>query len=130
MDLIPRKFFLDDVFEDFLPENGKNNMKCDIYEKNDNYNIEMDLPGFNKEDISLDVEDDYLVVSAEKSESTNEDEKNYIKRERKYNKYQRSFHIGNINEDKISAKFNNGTLVVTFPKAQEKINTKAIKIED
>ena len=130
MDLIPRKFFLDDVFEDFLPETGKNNMKCDIYEKNGNYNIEMDLPGFSKEDINIDIEDDYLIVSAEKSESTSEDEKNYIKRERKYNKYQRSFHIGNINENKISAKFNNGTLHVTFPKEKEKMLTKKVEIKD
>ena len=51
MDLIPRKFYLDDIFDDFLTTKKEQTMKCDIYEKDGNYCIEMDLPGYDKEDI-------------------------------------------------------------------------------
>ena len=53
MDLIPRKFYLDDLFDNFITSRDNNNMKCDIYEKGGNYHIEMDIPGFDKNDISI-----------------------------------------------------------------------------
>ena len=53
MDLIPRKFYLDDIFDDFISSKKEQNMKCDIYEKDGNYHIEMDIPGFDKKDIQI-----------------------------------------------------------------------------
>ena len=71
MDLIPRKFYLDDLFDNFITSRDNNNMKCDIYEKGGNYHIEMDIPGFDKNDISIEVKDGYLTISAEKNEEDN-----------------------------------------------------------
>ena len=61
MNLVPRNFFLDDLFDD-LPEVKNNNMKCDIQEKDDKNYIEMDVPGFKKEDISIDCDNGYLTI--------------------------------------------------------------------
>ena len=131
MDLIPRKFYLDDVFDDFLPAKREQNMKCDIYEKDGNYHIEMDVPGFSKEDISVEAKDGYLTISAEKKNEVNEEDekKNYIRRERVYGKYERSFYVGDLDQDKIDAEFNNGCLKITVPKKEEVENKKVIEIK-
>ena len=130
MDLIPRRFYLDDIFDDFVPTRRNDNMKCDIYEKDGNYHIEMDVPGFKKEDISIEVEDGYLTISAEKNcENNEEDEdKNYIRRERSYNSYKRSFYLGDLDQDSIEAKFNDGMLNITVPKKEVTNNKKKIDI--
>ena len=131
MDLIPRKFYLDDVFDDFLPAKREQNMKCDIYEKDGNYHIEMDVPGFSKEDISVEAKDGYLTISAEKKNEVNEEDekKNYIRRERVYGKYERTFYVGDLDQDKIDAEFNNGCLKITVPKKEEVENKKVIEIK-
>lgn len=129
MNLFPNKFYLDDIFNDVLVQD-RNNMKCDIYEKDNKYYIEMDVPGFKKEDIKIAVNNDYLTITAvQDSKITEDKEKKYIKRERIYNKYQRSFYVGKINENDINARFNYGTLIVNFPKEIEKNNQKFIEIE-
>ena len=66
MNLIPRNFYLNDIFDDFMPVKDFGNMKCDIYEKDGNYNIEMDVPGFSKQDISIEANNGYLTITAEK----------------------------------------------------------------
>lgn len=128
MDLIPRNFYLDDFFDDFLISKGKNDMKCDIYEKDNKYFIEMDLPGFNKNDIKISVENKNLVISAEKELKT-DDSKNYIRKERSYSKYTRSFYVGNIFEEDIEASFESGILIVIIPKEEEKETKKYIDIK-
>ena len=81
MSLIPRSFFFDDDFDSFFfPTNRVRDMKCDIYEKDNTYFIEIDLPGFNKEDIKIDLKDKYLTVTATRNEEKKEDDKNYIRR--------------------------------------------------
>ncbi|MGN1355667.1 MAG: Hsp20/alpha crystallin family protein [Bacilli bacterium] len=131
MDLIPRKFYLDDIFDDFLTTKKGQTMKCDIYEKDGNYHIEMDVPGFSKEDISVEAKDGYLTISAEKKNEVNEEneKKNYIRRERVYGKYERSFYVGDLDQDKIDAEFNNGCLKITVPKKEEVENKKVIEIK-
>ena len=64
MDLIPRKLYLDDLFDNFMLTRESDSMKCDIYEKGGKYHIEMDVPGFDKKDISLEVKNGYLNVTA------------------------------------------------------------------
>ena len=129
MDLIPRRFYLDDIFDDFVPTRRNDNMKCDIYEKDGNYHIEMDIPGFKKEDISIEVDDGYLTIEAEKNIENNEDDgKNYIRRERSYNSYKRSFYLGDLDQDSIEAKFNDGMLNITVPKKEVTNNKKKIDI--
>ena len=128
MEIIPRKFYLDDVFDNFKTTT-RNEMKCDIYEKDGKYHIEMDVPGYNKNDISIEVKDGYLTVTAEKSNEENTEEKNYIKRERVYGKYQRSFYLGDLDIDNVEASFADGTLKVVVPKKEVVENKKVIEIK-
>jgi len=129
MEIIPRKFYLDDIFDNFVSTRERNEMKCDIYEKDGNYHIEMDVPGFNKNDISIEVKDGYLTITAEKKEEENTEEKNYIKRERRYGKYQRSFYLGDLDADNVEASFTDGTLKVVIPKKEVVDNKRVIEIK-
>ena len=131
MDLMPRKFYLDDLFDDFLTTRKEQHMKCDIYEKGGDYHIEMDIPGFNKDEISVETKDGYLTITAEKKSEENEEdkEKNYIRRERSYGKYERSFYLGDLDEDKIDASFENGMLKIVVPKKEEANSKKVIEIK-
>ena len=131
MDLMPRKFYLDDIFDDFISSRKEQNMKCDIYEKGGDYHIEMDIPGFNKDEISVETKDGYLTIKAEKKNEVNEEDKNknYIRRERTYGKYERSFYLGDLDEDKIDATFENGMLKLVVPKKEEVDTKKVIEIK-
>lgn len=133
MKLVPRSYFLDDVFDDFMaPTKPHHNpMKCDVFEKDGEYNIEIDIPGYKKEDISIETSDGYLTVSAEKKIENNEEDldKKYICHERHYGKIERSFYFGDMDQDKISAKMDNGTLSIKVPKVEEKTSKKLIEIE-
>ena len=131
MSLLPGKFYLDDFFEDFDPV-GKTkgmDMKCDIYEKGGNVHIELEVPGFNKNDIKLDVEDGILSIVAHKHEEKEDKDKNYYRKERVYGTYKRQFNIGNVDEKNINAKFNNGLLEISFPKEEKKETKKFIEIK-
>ena len=125
MDLMNRDF--DDLF-DILPIRRDNRMKCDIYEKDDKYYIEMEVPGFNKEDIDISLKEGYLTVRAEKKMSNEEkdDDKKYLRKERSYMRTERSFNLGNIGEENIDASFENGVLNIVIPKAEE--NKRTIEI--
>ena len=114
MNLVPRNFFLDDLFDD-LPEVKNNNMKCDIYEKDDKYYIEMDVPGFKKEDISIDCDNGYLTINVDKNTLSSSPD-TYIRRERLFGQIKRSFYIGIKKETDIKAIYKEGVLIITFPK--------------
>ena len=133
MNIIPKKYYLDDFFDDFLANSNseKNAMKCDIYEKGGDYHIEMDVPGFKKEDIKIECDKGYLTITAEKhSEDKEEDKsKKYIRRERSYGKYQREFYLGDVEADKVHAEFKDGMLNITVPKKTEVETKKLISIE-
>lgn len=129
MNLIPRSFFFDDDFDNLFVQSPKRNeMKCDIYEEGDAYHIVMDTPGYDKNDINIEVKDGYLTIKASKTEEENEEKKNYIRRERVYGMVQRSFALGDVDVEKIDAKFTNGTLHLTVPKKEETDTTKKIEI--
>lgn len=125
MDLMSRDF--DDLF-DILPVRKDNRMKCDIYEKDNKYFIEMEVPGFNKEDIDISLKEGYLTVKAEKNMSNEEkdEDKKYLRKERNYIKTERSFNLGNIDEENIDASFENGVLKIEIPKVEE--NKRTIEI--
>ncbi len=126
MSLIPRNFYLDDMFDGVARPPRPNDMKCDVYEKDSNYVIELDIPGFDKKDIQIECDNDVLTITAEKSNELNEDDdKRYIRRERVYGKVVRSFTFASINQEGIKAEFNNGILKVTIPK-QEQVETKKV----
>lgn len=130
MNLIPRKFYLDDIFDDMDMHMQPNNMKCDIYEKGGDFHIEIDIPGFDKKDISIECENGYLTVSAFKENGIEEDDVKYIRRERSFGKYERTFYLGDIDSDEIKAEFKNGILKIVVPKEQEKSSKKYIEIGD
>ena len=93
----------------------------------------MDVPGFKKEDINMELDDGYLKISAEKkSDSEEKDGKKYVRRERHcYSKCERQFYVGNIKDEDIKAKFKDGILKISVPKEEEKKETKkVIMIED
>lgn len=128
MNLIPRRYFLDDIFDD-MEIKTTSNMKCDIYEKDGNYFIEMDVPGFKKEDIDVDIDKGYLTISAKHEENIDEENKNYIRKERTYGSFSRQFYIGNVVEEQVKAEFNNGTLKIVVPKEEEKETKRRIEID-
>ena len=125
--MLPSRFFLDNALDNFFADNDK--MKCDIYEKDGIYHVEMDLPGFSKDDIKIEVNNGNLTISAEKSNEDEEEDKKYYRRERRYGKYSRSFYLGEVDEEKINAAFNNGTLTISIPKIDEEKAKKYIDIE-
>ena len=127
MSIIPRRFYLDDFFDDFVP--SKNDMKCDIYEKEVKHHIEIDVLGFKKEDIKIEAKNGYLTITAEKNNNEEEKDKNYIRQERIYSKVQRSFYLGNIDENDIEAKYEDGTLKISIPKKEQIENKKYIEIK-
>ena len=124
--MLPSEVFFNNFLDSM--DNDKK-IQCDIYEKDNNINIEMDIPGFNKEDINIEINKGNLVVTAEKNEEENEDKK-YLRRERKfYGKYQRSFYLGEIDEENIEASFENGILKISIPKKTEEETKKLIEIK-
>ena len=102
-------------------KNAKNMMKTDIRETDDNYEIDVDLPGFKKDEINATLEDGYLTISAAKGLDKDEKDKKgkYIRQERYAGAMSRSFYVGNaITQEDIKAKYENGILKLTVPKKQ------------
>ena len=128
-----RKYYLDSIFDDFMDDmepvkNPFDVMKCDIYEKDGAYHIEADVPGFKKEEISLECEDGYITLTAEKNSENEESDKKYLKRERSYAKATRKFYVGDIDANDIKAEFKDGVLNVIVPKQEKLPNKKSIDI--
>ena len=92
--------------------------RTDITETGDAYKLEADLPGFKKEEIKIDIDDDILVIKAEHSEDKDEKNENgsYLRRERYYGSYSRSFNVSEIDQEGISAAYENGVLTLNMPK--------------
>ena len=116
MEALERAFFGN---RDFLGDVGT--FKTDIQEDGDNFVLEADLPGFKKEDIHVDVADDRLTVSAERHSNFEDKDKkgNYLRCERSYGSYARSFDISGIDAAGIKAAYADGVLRVTLPKQKE-----------
>ncbi|MEW9096062.1 MAG: heat shock protein Hsp18 [Clostridiaceae bacterium] len=103
--------------------------RVDLKETDENYLVEADLPGTKREDIDIDFNNNYLVVSAKRDESSEDKKEDYVRRERHYGEFRRSFHIDNVDEDKISASFSDGILKITLPKLTKgKGNRRKIEI--
>ena len=138
MMMMPRRNnfdLFDEMFNDpffFLFENKL--MKTDIKEKGDKYLLEVDLPGYEKEDIKIEIEDGYLTVHANMNKNIDESDKDskFVHKERYVGECSRSFYVGeDISEEDIKAKFKNGTLKLELPKKEMKKldNKKYIEIE-
>ncbi len=130
--------FKDDLFDDFFDfpsfrdfdkvdrklygKHANGLMKTDVRENEGNYELDIDLPGFKKDEISLTLDNGYLIVGAAKT--VNEDEKDskgkMLRQERYSGAMQRSFYVGDgINENDVKAKFEDGVLSLSFPKEKE-----------
>lgn len=94
-------------------------IKADIKETDKEYIIEADLPGVKKEDIRLELRDDVLTIGVEHNEQIDEKSENYIRKERRYGSYCRSFSVDGVKRENIKAKYNDGVLTVHLPKAEE-----------
>lgn len=138
MMMIPRRHdfdLFDDMFRDpFFNEGESKLMKTDIKEKKDKYLIDIDLPGYEKDNIKIEILDGYLTIHASVNKENDEEEKGkYVRKERYAGECSRSFYIGdNIKEEDIKAKFKNGTLTLEIPKKEERKqlpDTKYIPIE-
>lgn len=97
-----------------------NSCRTDVKDEGDRYVLEAELPGFDKQDISLDIDGGFLTLTAERrSEKEDKDSGGrYIRRERSYGSYRRSFDISNVNADRIDAEYKNGVLTVALPKKE------------
>ena len=98
-------------------------MKTDVRETEKTYELDIDLPGFKKDEIQIELKDGYLTVSAEKGLDKDEEDKKgkYIRKERYAGALSRTFYLGEeIREEEIKAKFENGILSVSIPKEEEK----------
>lgn len=126
MMLVPKRNF--DIFEDFFDDPFFNIteskiMKTDIKEHENKYELVIDLPGFEKENVKMHIEDGYLVINANTNQTDEEKDSKgrFIRKERYYGECSRKFYIGNnVTEEDIKASFKNGTLNIEIPKVEEK----------
>ena len=127
-------FAFPDVSKELYGKHAKNVMKTDVRELDNGYEIIVDLPGFKKDEIEVQLEDGYLTISAAKGLDKDETDKkgNYIRKERYRGSMSRSVYVGDgISEDDIHGKFENGILQLDVPKKEVKAveTKKRISIE-
>ena len=124
--------WIDDLFDrsfDVVPwpderelygKHARNLMKTDVHETEDGYEMNVDLPGFKKEDIHVDLNEGYLTLRAEKNlEKEEKKEKKVIRSERYVGSMSRSFYVGDVRPDSIKCKYEDGVLTLEFPKAEQ-----------
>ena len=130
-----RNFFNDlmaDPFDAFFntpftpaPKSSSTLMRTDIKEHDDGFEMTIDLPGFKKEDIHVDIEDGYMTISAERSNETEkkDDKGNFVRRERSYGSFSRSFDVSSVKTEDITGEYKDGVLTLTMPKKEENVPT-------
>ncbi|MDY3927797.1 MAG: Hsp20/alpha crystallin family protein [Clostridia bacterium] len=119
----PFSFFNGSVIDEF---------KTDIKDEGDHYELEADLPGFDKNDIKIDINGDVMTLSAERHSEHEENDKKdkYVRCERSYGYYSRDFDLSNVKADEIKAKYENGVLKLVLPKKHETISkSRRLEIE-
>lgn len=113
---------MDHMLNDFWGDsfNSDNGLKTDVIDEGDKYRLEADLPGFDKSDIGIELQNDMLTISASHNENKDEKDKNgkYVRRERRSSSYTRSFKAEGLKPEDIDAKYENGVLSITVPKKQ------------
>jgi HSP20 family protein len=122
--------FFNDFDRNFFPtrdalygKHAKNLMKTDVKEHKDCYKIAIDLPGFKKDEVNVELKNGYLTVSAAKGLDKDEEDKDgrYIRQERYAGACSRSFYVGDIHADEVKCKFEFGVLTLTIPKKDAKV---------
>lgn len=112
-----------DVFSDFYNDSffapfkiDTHHFRTDIKDAGDQYLIEAELPGFEKEDIHVEYQNNYLIITAKRESDMKVEKENFIRQERFFGNFARRFYVEDINEDAIDATFNNGILTLKCPK--------------
>ena len=123
-----KDFFEDFFAPDFFTREVKG-MRTDVTETETEYLLDIELPGFNKENVEISVNDGYLTVSAKKDEEKETKNDKYVSRERYTGSLTRSWYVGDIDQDLVKASFVNGVLNVTVPKEQKQKEKKLIAID-
>lgn len=138
--LDPLKDF-DNMFDDFFGKGLFGNsalasaqtfmLMTDIKDNGDSYQLEADLPGFSKDDIKIDIEGDYLRINADRHSEIEEKDKqgNYIRCERSYGSYSRSFDVSDVKTDEIKSTYKDGVLTLNMPKKETKVIPAIKRIE-
>jgi HSP20 family protein len=93
--------------------------KVDLKENDDSYLVEADLPGVNKDDINLSFKNNYLTISAKRENSREDKKEDFVRRERNYGEFKRSFYIDNVDDQKIDASFKDGVLKIELAKSEK-----------
>ena len=123
-----------DLFDRFFnmnePAPSLMKLRVDLEDQGDHYELTADLPGFSKEDVEISIDDKIMTIHAEKSESKESREKNYICRERRSGSFSRSFDISGIDADAISGSFKDGVLTVLMPRKVDEKKNRRIAISD
>ena len=123
------RFFDDSLEKEFFGthnplygKHAKNLMKTDVKDVNDHYEVAVDLPGFQKDEVNVELENGYLTISAAKGldKDQKDDEGHYIRQERYSGSCSRNFYVGDIQPEDIHAKYEDGILKLTLPKADQK----------
>ena len=126
-------FTFPDVEKELYGKRAANLMKTDVKEKDDIYEVDVDLPGFTKDELTMELDNGYLTISAVKGLDKDEQNKEgkYVRRERYAGNISRSFYVGDVKQEDIHAKYENGILSFTVPKetkaVEEKTNRNAIE---
>lgn len=127
-----RNPFFDNFFESDFFDNrptAGNLPSANVKELEDRFEVELAVPGFDKKEVNIELNDNVLTISSERSDENEEKDGHYSRREFQYSSFSRSFRLpDNVREDDIKAKFNNGVLLVEIPKNQELKKRKSIKI--
>ena len=123
MEEFERNFFAN-PFGSFFGMNDLAEFKTDVTDEGDHYLLEADLPGFDKNDINLDINGDTLTVRVERRSKLEEKDKKdrIVRAERSYGAYTRQFDISGVDADKIKAKYENGVLKLTLPKKERNLS--------
>ena len=125
----PFNRFVSDFFGDVM-DFADRGFRADVKEKDDEFLIEAEMPGMEKDNINLEINEDYLTITAKNEESNEEKGDNYIRRERRRGTYSRSFYLDNVNEDEIKAEYDDGILKVHLPKKEKTpVKSRTIDIE-
>ncbi|MBI1767387.1 MAG: Hsp20/alpha crystallin family protein [Bacteroidetes bacterium] len=132
-DFVPSTFssLVDRFFNESMVKNGGSTFspKVDVIENESSYEVHLAVPGVNKEDFKVEVNDNFLTVSGERKFTNEKKEKNYHSVETQYGSFSRSFTLPeNVDGTKINAKYNNGILELVIPKDEKKILKQTIKV--